>query len=197
MTQNQTVFCVIIYWEKRICKWEKFYRKKKIIDTKKIQPVYEFKKKTLLAAQACIPRSFLKRLCDGIIEICATFRSLFKLILHEYYYYYYYYYNGPILPLPNEKKNEPSTWLTKHPTDFVIVPFLVCWFLLLSSWSLWKKYIDVWNIFLWSGYFTSFDIHYFYRTPFFRISNELERVYLLVIEHPIFCLERLNIELRT
>ena len=40
-------------------------------------------------------------------------------------------------------KNGPSHQnlyeMTKQPTDFVIVPFLVCWFLLLSSWSLWKK----------------------------------------------------------
>ena len=37
------------------------------------------------------------------------------------------------------------------------------------------------------------------RTSFFRTSNELERVHLMVIEleHPIFGFERSNIELRT
>ena len=70
------------------------------------------------------------------------------------------------------KKNEPSTWLTKHPTDFVIVPFLVCWFLLLSSWSLWKKIHWCLKYFSLVWLFHKFfDIHYFYlvigRTPFF------------------------------
>ena len=37
------------------------------------------------------------------------------------------------------------------------------------------------------------------RTSFFQTSNELERVYLMMIElkHPIFGFERSNIEVRT